>query len=221
MTDAIKVKRTGLIGYDYENKVLIVKNSESELIEQAKKDPSAFGKLYDIYYSKILNYIYHRVLDIEIAEELTSNTFYNALKAIPKYRHRSSFRAWLYRIATNEIKMFWRTSKHRRDREENFHTTQNLDRVYFITPDIEKEEEQAEKMQLFYSLHESLNALPEKYHTVLVLRYFEGLQYEEIAKVVGKRVGTVKSLVHRGLKRLRVLFNGKNATFSFRVHYYK
>ncbi len=221
MTDAIKVKRTGLIGYDYENKVIIVKNLESELIEQAQKDPSAFGKLYDIYYSKILNYIYHRVLDIEIAEELTSNTFYNALKGIPKYRHRSSFRAWLYRIATNEINMFWRSKKNREAREKDFQYKNDLNDIYFNLPEIETKEERAEKMRLFYSLHESLNALPEKYHTVLVLRYFEGLKYEEIAKVVGKRVGTVKSLVHRGLKRLRVLFNGKNATFSLRVHYHK
>jgi len=221
MSNSAKVKLEVTYMSDFDSKAQIEKKNETELVEKAKKDPSAFGKLYDIYYSKIINYTYHRVLDIEIAEELTSNTFYNAMKAMSKYRHQSSFRAWLYKIATNEIKMYWRSKKHREAREKDFQYKNDINKIYFNLPEIETEEERTEKMHQFFILHEYLNALPEKYRTVLILRYFEGLQYEEIAKVVGKRVGTVKSLVHRGLKRLRILFNGKNATFSLRVHYHK
>ncbi len=69
-------------------------------------------------------------------------------------------------------------------------------------------------MKLFKSLQESLDSLPEKYRVVLTLRYFENFKYNEIAQILGKRVGTVKSLVHRGLRRLRTLLKEHNATFS-------
>ena len=196
-----------------ESEALPEKYSEPELIERAKRDPAAFGELYYLYYSRILNYIYRYVLDVDLAEERTSNTFYKVLHALPKYRHRSSFRAWVYRIATNEIKMYWRSSKNRALREKKYQNKNEQDKVYFISPEVENTQERAEKMRLFHSLHESLRALPEKYQTVLVLKYFEGLKYDEINKVVGKRVGTVKSLVHRGLKRLRVILEEQNATF--------
>ncbi len=68
-------------------------------------------------------------------------------------------------------------------------------------------------MRQYARLHESLKALPEKYQTVLVLRYFEGLPIGEVAQVVGKRTGTVRSLIHRGRKKLRRLMGKKGATF--------
>ena len=188
--------------------------SESELIERAKRDPEAFGEMYELYYSRILNYIYRRVMDIETAEDLTSKTFFNVLHALPNYSHRSSFRAWLYSIAINEMKMYWRSSKNQREHERDFQIKNEIEHVYFISPEIEAEEENAEKMKLFVSLQKSLDSLPEKYRAVLTLRYFENLKYDEIAQILGKRVGTVKSLVHRGLKRLRTIMEEQNATFS-------
>ena len=77
---------------------------EAELAERAKTSPPAFGLLYERYYRKILGYVYRRTLDAAVAEELTSNTFFNALCALPAYEHRGHFAAWLYRIATNEIR---------------------------------------------------------------------------------------------------------------------
>ena len=91
--------------------------------------------------------------------------------------------------------------------EKDFHLINDIDQVYFISPEIELEEERTEKMRSFSRLHELLDVLPEKYRTVLVLRYFEGLTYEEVAQVLRKRIGTVKSLVHRGLKCLRHLLD--------------
>ncbi len=214
MSDTIQAKRaeTGIV--DLDSDATSKKSNESELIEHAKYDPQTFGELYDLYYDRILNYIYRRILDIGISEELTSNTFFNALNALPKYRHKSSFRAWLYRIATNEIKIFYRSKKNRLAREHEFYCIKELDRIYFTLSDLETEEEHADKTLLYIHLHETLNTLPEKYRSVLVLRYFEELKYDEIAQVMGKRVGTVKSLVHRGLKRFRILMDKYNATFS-------
>ena len=187
-------------------------DADHDLIEQAKSDPDAFGELYERYYNRILNYIYRRMPDVKIAEELTSNTFYNVLRALPKYRQKRSFHAWIYRIATNEVNMYLRSAKNRSIREKDFYTEKDFDRIYFISPGIETKEEKEEKKRRFQKLNESLNELPEKYRTVLVLRYFEEMKIDEIAQVTGKRTGTVKSLIHRGLKRLRATIDFNSAT---------
>lgn len=189
------------------------KISEAELIEQARSDPEAFCRLYEANYSAILNYIYRRALNVEIAEELTSNTFFKALRALPKYRKKAPFRAWLYRIATNEIRMYRRSIARRLASEHNPGWVKDLERIYFAPHDRDDAQNREEKMRQYERLHQSLTELPERYQTVLVLKYFEGLRNDEIAEALGKRLGTVKSLIHRGLKKLRSLMEGKNATF--------
>jgi len=189
-------------------------HSEAELIERARSDPDAFGRLYEAHYSRILNYIFRRTLDVSLAEDLTSNTFLKALRALPTYRHRAPFRAWLYRIATNEIRMHWRSQRKRQAVQEDAGRQADLERVVFSPSAAETEEERRAQMHRYERVRECLGGLPERYQAVLVLRYFEGLRINEIAHVLGKRAGTVKSLIHRGLKRLRRSMGGKSATFS-------
>ena len=185
---------------------------EAELVQRAAGDPEAFGLLYEAHYAAILNYLYRRTLDVNAAEELTSNTFFKALRALSRYHHRMPFRAWLYRIATNEVRMRWR-SWWRRRRVQVPDWEEQLDRVHFNSLPAESPEQLREKMQAYARLHECLSGLPDKYQTVLVLRYFEELPIDEVAQVVGKRVGTVKSLIHRGLERMRKLMAEDGATF--------
>jgi RNA polymerase sigma-70 factor (ECF subfamily) len=189
-----------------------IKKSEAELIENARSNPRAFGQLYEQNYTRILNYVYRRTLDVTLAEEMTSNTFFKALRAMPRYRHNAPFHIWLYRIAGNELKMHWRAQKAAKVILQNPLNMDALGRVYFTSPEAEKKAEIAEKMRKFAELRSLLSTLPEKYQTVLHLRYFEKLQIKEISQVLGRRVGTVKSLIHRGLKRVRRLMEEQDAT---------
>ncbi len=176
-------------------------DDERSLVDRAKTQPEAFGRLYEMHYGTILNYIYRRTLDATLAEELTSNTFFNALRAMPRYDHRGKFVAWLYRIASNEIKL-QRRSRHK-EQQGNARWREELERVSF-DPQAEAGGEIREiKMRHFARLQEAICRLPERYQTVLALRYFESLSHEEIADVLGKKLGTVKSLLHRGVERLR------------------
>lgn len=193
--------------------------AESDLVEQAKTDPEAFGLLYEANYSPILDYIYRCTLDVALAEELTSNTFFKAFRALPKYRPHSAFRIWLYRIATNEIRMHHRSQRRHRVRQGDALWQKELHRIRFASRQEQTSEDREEKMRQYTRLHHSLRSLPERYQSVLILRYFEGLPYHDIAKVTGRSVGTVKSLVHRGLKRLRQNFLGRGATFGPDRHY--
>ena len=180
---------------------------EAELVERAKARPEEFGALYELHYAKILGYVYRRTLDVALAEELTSNTFFKALRALPRYDHRGHFAAWLYRIASNEVKAHRRAASSRR--ENNHLRPEELGRVYFatVTPEVTEgpngEEDVEEKLRAFARLHEAVSRLPDRYQVAISLRYFESLSYAEIAEVLGKKLGTVKSLIHRGLGPLK------------------
>jgi RNA polymerase sigma-70 factor (ECF subfamily) len=174
---------------------------DDQLVALAKTHPQFYGDLYERYYGRILNYAYRRTLDVAIAEEITSNVFFNALGGLPNYEHRGKFGAWLYRIAGNEIRLNWRAKRRRPDDNANWRA--DYTRVRFAANRAATAEEIEEQAQQFAKLHEALCRLPERYQSVLALRYFEGLSYEEVADVLEKKIGSVKSLIHRGLERLR------------------
>src|SRR5258705_13276141 len=85
--------------------------ADARLAQRAMREPEAFGILYERFYQVILNYTFRRTLSVSAAEELTSNTFFKALRALPKYRGEQPIRSWLYAIATNELRMHWRGRK--------------------------------------------------------------------------------------------------------------
>ena len=191
-------------------------SDEAELVERARTQPAAFGILYDRYYSVVLNYIYRRTLDVVLAEELTSNTFFKALRALGRYEHRGKFLAWLYRIAGNEIKLNLRARRNHHEHEARWRA--ELGRLRFASDPAIGTEDVEEQARQFAQLHEALRRLPERYQTILALRYFESLSCEEVAEVVGTKVGTVKSLIHRGLKQLRRQYERDIATFRPNLH---
>jgi len=80
------------------------KDEDSALAVRASQgDPTAFGTLYDRHVSAVYRYVYYRVRDDSEAEDLTSDVFMKALRAIPRYEPRQAFLAWLYRIARNAV----------------------------------------------------------------------------------------------------------------------
>jgi len=191
--------------------------AENDLVERAKADPRVFGQLFDLHYERILGYAYRCTLNRTVAEELTSNTFFRALRGLPKYRRRAPFYVWLYRIATNEIRMHRRSERRKRTTASDPIRLQEKECIFFETTELEAEEDHREKMRCYARLHELLDQLPERYRNVIVLRFFEDLQYEAIARVLGKRMGTVKSLIHRALRRLRIILE-EDATFCATRH---
>lgn len=214
MAQAVDVKSRSTNAFASELAISGHSLSESQLVERAKSEPEVFGRLYEANYITILNYIYRRTLNVEVAEDLTSNTFFAALRALPRFRLRVSFRAWLYRIATNEIRKFHRSARRRKKAEENLGWEIELKRVNFASNERMDLADREERMSQHALLNESFAALPGRYQTVLSLRYFENLRYTEIAEAMGKRVGTVKSMVHRVLKHLGSRMRKKSATFS-------
>jgi len=180
---------------------------ERSLVEQAKSDVQAFGLLYDAYYSQIYAYCLKRTASVSSAQDVTSEVFFNALKSIRQFRWRGvPFSAWLYRIAMHEISNYYRANGHRQVSLEEL--------ANFDIPDEEQAEAQTklEQQADFLAVRAVVARLPEKYREVVMLRFFDHLQLNQISQVLGKNEGTVKSLLHRGLEKLRVLV-AQDATF--------
>ena len=109
-------------------------DSEKALVERAKKEPEAFGILFDKYYDQIYRYILHRTADKDLADDLTADTFHKALEKLWRYNWMNlPFSAWLYRIAINEVRGYYRKNKRYQQSELNSVTEEELNS--FENPD--------------------------------------------------------------------------------------
>ncbi len=175
---------------------------DRELIENAKKDKEAFGEVYDFYFKPISSYIYRRCLNAAATEDITANCFFNVLKNIKnfKWKHENSFSGWIYKIATNCLNEYFRKeSKYKfvapESVESFFEDKSSEDEL----KDIEKKLDEKEE---FLKVQEAIKKLDEKYQTIVHLRFFESLSYEEISEATGIKIGTLKSHLNRALKKL-------------------
>jgi RNA polymerase sigma-70 factor, ECF subfamily len=187
-------------------------NDEEALIERAKTDGDSFGELYDAYYPKIFNYVLRRVGVLELAEDITTEVFLKALARIQRFTWRGlPFSAWLYRIAANEIAEHFR-GKHTKNisldmlmEEQGFEPVDESD----VAADYAASQEAIARHQQFLQVQQALLQLPVKYQEAVSLRYFEKKSIAEIAQIMGKRPGTIKSLLSRGIQKLRQALPGE------------
>lgn len=172
-------------------------DEDLSLVRAAQQDPQAAGRLYDRYYEQVFGYIYHCTLDRMTTEDLTSNVFLAAFRHLQRYRwQRIPFRAWLFRIATNEVRIYYR----RRKCSRTAHRQLEQCRIVDSGPSADAEPVATEQYRI---VHQALLELRPRYRTAIILRYFEDRTITEIAGITGNREGTVKSRLHRGLARLQ------------------
>jgi RNA polymerase sigma-70 factor (ECF subfamily) len=170
------------------------REEERELVERAKRDPRQFGSLYDRHFQQIYRFVYSRVREQTAAEDVTSEVFIKALKAMPRYQDTGRpFAAWLYQIAVNAIADRYRSQK----------TAQPLDDFHDLSvagPALDELAAHRDEIRRIWSLVE---ALPVQQRTALVLKFQEDMKIEDIAVAMNKTAGAVKLLIHRGVSRLR------------------
>jgi RNA polymerase sigma-70 factor (ECF subfamily) len=166
---------------------------EQRLVEAAKRDPEAFGELYDDYFEKIYGYIYRKTGDRQWAEDLTAETFTKALANINRYTHTGQpFVAWLYRIAANLVTDHYRAKRPVTPLEE-------ID----LPASGDGPEEAALRWDEQQRIAKAIETLSSDQQDVILLRFSSGLKLREIAQVVGKTEGAVKALMFRALGGLK------------------
>jgi RNA polymerase sigma-70 factor (ECF subfamily) len=170
--------------------------NERILLERAKAyDAAALGELYDRYAPRIYAYIYRRVSDAHLAEDLTADAFVRVMLAIQSERlWHTSFQSWLYRIAHNLVVDHYR-------RRPPVASELKLDEGLVASSD---DPASALAEQLAQErLGAAIKRLTLDQQQVLALRFGEGLTARETAEVVEKTVGAVEALQHRALAALR------------------
>jgi RNA polymerase sigma-70 factor (ECF subfamily) len=180
---------------------------QQQLIRDAKTHSESFAKLYDFYYPKILGYAFRRTLDIDLAKDITSETFLKAYTNIGAFKWKGiAFSSWLFKIATNEMNML-----HRKKRS-TLASMEKINAAIYGIDDGNAQEEEKEQVERqlkqsteFIKVQQKLLLLPVKYQEVIALRFFEEKTIREIAEILACREGTIKSLLSRGIRKLREL----------------
>jgi RNA polymerase sigma-70 factor (ECF subfamily) len=174
---------------------------EVPLLKRAKAyDLEALAELYDHYGPRMYAYIYRRVGDATLAEDLTAELFLRVLRALRNERAWSdSFRAWLYRVAHNLVVDHYRRqpSLPAQSLDESL-AAQHGDPLVI-----------AEDVQASERLRAAIGQLTQDQQQVLALRFGEGLTAKETARILGKSTGAVEALQHRALAALRRILTGE------------
>lgn len=159
-------------------------------------DRDSLSTLVDRYYDPLLGYLY-RLLngDRPLAQDLVQETFLRVLRGIRQYEYPRPFKPWLYAIATNGARNHYQRADSRRTLllHEDFDPSDDSD-----APDLTLIE--AEQVQ---AVIDALDHLPSEQRETLILFYYQALSYQEIATALNIPIGTVKSRLANGIRRLR------------------
>jgi RNA polymerase sigma-70 factor (ECF subfamily) len=168
--------------------------TESAPIDEAPKCPAEFGSMYDRYVDKIYRFIYTRVRDRSIAEDISGEVFFKALKNLDKYRNQGcGVGPWLYRIAANAI-----ADHYRRDER-----AVALDSLPGEPPSSENLLELVVRRERVRQIWHAIDRLPRRQREAMRLKYSQDLSTVDIARVMERSADAVKLLIYRAVQQLR------------------
>ena len=166
---------------------------EKRLVDLAKSgDGEAFGQLYEAYFDRVYRFIFFRVTDDQIAEDLASQVFLKAWENLHRYHPRGPFLAWLYAIARNTVIDNYRTRK----------PVVSLDEA---APLAAQDDKLDDRMQLQFevqTLREAMQQLTQEQQEVIMLKFMADYDTAQIAKEMGKTEGAIRALQMRALQAL-------------------
>jgi RNA polymerase sigma factor (sigma-70 family) len=167
--------------------------------ETMRGSEAAMEVLIRKYYKSIFAYVYRNVGDKEIAYDLTQEIFIKVIKKITEYTNKGSFKSWLYAIAVNHCRDYWKSLDYRmtcRQLELADHLSNEHDDVSFIF----------ERNETRQQVKAAIQQLPELQKEVVLLRYYHDLKIKEIAEITSANESTVKTRLRQGLHKLQMLF---------------
>jgi RNA polymerase sigma-70 factor, ECF subfamily len=179
---------------------------EEQLLKDIRHDPQKFGEIYEAFYAKIFGYAFRRTASYDAARDIAAETFLKAFAGIGKFQWRHvSIVHWLYRIATNELNRYFNSRRYAPDSLCRIREEYGIDITDGSNAESERMllEEEMERRREFARINGIVRKLDAKYQEVIALRFYEQKSIGEIAIIVGKREGTVKSLLSRGVEKLR------------------
>lgn len=178
------------------------------LLDAARRgEPAAYDRLYNLYADRVFRYLFARLGQRELAEDLTADVFVRLLKTLPRFkvnraRPVASFSAFIYRVAGNLLTDQYRKQKHRnhQDIDDQPHLADQRPEPFAQTAMAENRGE----------LVAALEKLGEDQQAVLRYRFGDEYSVLEVAAIMGKSTGAIKALQHRAIANLRRILTGEN-----------
>ena len=179
-------------------------NEDSSLVQETLEgNQLSFQLLIERYQERIFGLVRHYTTKTVEVEDIVQDTFIKAFRKLSTFQHQSSFSTWLYRIAVNTSLDFLKRAGRNpvqavEDPEMLSPSIESGQARVILPPDSRMEREETARVT-----HEVLEELPEIFRTVLVLREFEDLSYQEMADLLGISIGTVESRLFRARARFK------------------
>ncbi|MER3502032.1 MAG: hypothetical protein C4295_11290 [Candidatus Fervidibacterota bacterium] len=198
--------------------------TDERLVEAAQAgNQDAFAELVRRYQAKIYNLALRYINDSETAMDIAQDAFVRAWQKLPKFRGEASFYTWLYRITMNLCIDRHRRALVRGEPQKvsledlmverfRFEETEEEEGLWWEESEASEPEAEVLRQEMRQKVWEAVQQLPPLLRQVILLREYEGLSLQEIAKIVGANVGTIKSRLYQARQHLKRLlapyFNG-------------
>ena len=160
-----------------------------------------FGDTYNEYVDKIYRFVFLKVNSQPIAQDLTSETFTKTLEYLRKNKEEEveNIQAFLYRTARNLVFDYYR-QKSRQDVPLEYESKNIVDKV---VSDIDSPSLALEHNEQIFEIKKALQGMEDEYSDIVTWHYVEDMSVKEISDILGRPEGTIRVMLHRGLKELR------------------
>ncbi len=162
-----------------------------------------FEDVYKRYYNDVFRFILSKIRNINDALDLTNEVFLRALKGFGKFKGLSSVKTWLFKIAINEMRRYWKYNSLRVELPESDDMDDTDNPAFSYVEYYEEEEDTFQPAYPLDKFKEAFSKLPEDFQRLLWMFYIEKKTYSQLAKETGVSIGTVKSRLNRAKKKLR------------------
>ena len=174
------------------------------MLDFQKGNPASFESLMHKYYKRLFNFIYRFVGSREAAEDLTQEVFLKVYKAVGGYQPQSKFQTWIYTIARNlSLNELRRAGRKNVSLDEPVSLKDGEGQRQVSDESAENPAESIAQEDTRRMVQEAIASLPETQRTAVILRRYDNMSYEEIAKTMGTSVEAVKSLLNRAKENLK------------------
>jgi RNA polymerase sigma-70 factor (ECF subfamily) len=167
-------------------------------------DNSAFSEIVDRYQRRLLGLLLHSCGDQQLAEDIAQETFTRAYQKLHQFSGESQFYTWLARIGVNLL-----ISDRRRKKLENQLDRTGMEVALDTLSNSDEPDQSLELTETQRCVHQAIAMLDQERRIVLLLRDFDGMDYDKIADVLDIPIGTVRSRLHRARLELKSILQGK------------
>ncbi len=171
-----------------------------------QRDEEALVRFFDVYLPKIYGYVRRLVRDEHLAEDLTQDIFVHLHRAFPTYDPTRDLRPWVFTIASNKVRDFWRSRRHKESQKES--SVERDGAVDSLSAGAQRPHTAMATRELDANVRQAIEDLPEGLRMTVVLRIYEGLSFEAIGKILDRNEVAIRKRYSRALEALREALAG-------------